>query len=325
MSLRIFLFSILLVQCLAFSHTIQQIRNYTNIANSIIKEITQNQKGHCYNKLAFFTDTFAGRLSGSQSLENSISWLKEELEKEKFENIHEMRVQVPHWVRGPESLELISPRRVKMDILSLGFSVPTPENGLVGEVIVFKSFEEMEKNTSRVAGKIVLFNQEWKSYGETVQYRTNGPVRVAQAGGIACLVRSVTPFSLYTPHTGRTQYSDQIKKIPAAAVTVEDAEMMERMFQRNEKIIVNLTITAKTYPFAQSRNLIAEIRGSKYPEEIVLISGHIDSWDISPSAVDDVSGVIICVEAMRALIKLGLRPKRTIRFIAWTAEGITKC
>jgi carboxypeptidase Q len=145
-------------------------------------------------------------------------------------------------------------------------------------------------------------------------------VEAARVGALASLVRSITPFSIQSPHTGAMTYSDAVPKIPNAAITVEDAEMMQRIQDRGQKIVVRLVMSAKTLPDVRSRNVVAEILGSEKPEEIVIVSGHIDSWDVGQGAMDDGGGAIAAWEAVRLMHKLGLRPRRTVRVVLWVNE-----
>lgn len=273
-----------------------------------------------YERLAYLCDTFGSRLSGSQNLENAIDWILEEMERDGLENVRGEPVMVPHWVRGQESLTLLEPHEASLQILGLGGSVATPPEGITGDVFVVGSFEELEEKRAEAQGKIVLFNVPFTNYGQTVQYRVLGAIRAAQAGAIASLVRSVGPASLYTPHTGVMRYDEQVPAIPSAAVTIEDAEMLQRMQDRGQRAVVRLYMEAQTLPDAPSRNVVAEIVGSEFPDEVVVLGGHIDSWDVGQGAVDDGGGSVAAWEAVRLLKELGLRPRRTIRVVLWTNE-----
>ncbi|MDH5589550.1 MAG: M20/M25/M40 family metallo-hydrolase, partial [Gemmatimonadota bacterium] len=158
------------------------------------------------------------------------------------------------------------------------------------------------------------------NYGETVQYRGNGAVWAAQAGAVASLVRSVGPASLQTPHTGGMRYDPDVPRIPHAALTVEDAQMLHRMQERGERIEVHLSMEAQTLPDAPSRNVVAEIVGSEFPDEVVVLGGHSDSWDVGQGAMDDGGGIVVAWEAVRLMKALGLRPRRTVRVVLWTNE-----
>ena len=238
-------------------------------------------------------------------------------------------VTVRKWVRGNESCEMILPRPFKMDMLGLGGSIGTPKEGITAEVIVVDSKEELDSlPDEQVAGKIVVFNaampafSETKGtgYGDTVKYRTNGASWASERGAVAALVRSVTAYSLASPHTGMMRYDATIKKIPTAAITLEAATMLRRLQNRKIKCTVKLYMEAEDKGEVPSANVIAEIVGSEKPEEIVLIGGHIDSWDVGQGAHDDGAGCVAAMEALNILRKLKLKPKRTIRVVLWTNE-----
>lgn len=294
------------------------VADYQEVAARIIEAAVDNEKA--FERLTYFTDRFGHRFSGSESLERSIDWIISEMKKDTFDEVYTQEVMVPHWVRGEESATLISPRRKNLPMLGLGGSISTPKDGIEAEVLVVNSFEDLSNKSEMAEGKIVLYNVPFTTYGETVQYRTRGAVEAAKAGAFASLVRSVGPYSMQTPHTGNSRYEEGVKKIPHAAVTVEDAGLMQRLQNRNETIVVNLKMEAKTLPDAPSRNIIAEIKGSEKPEEIIVLGGHIDSWDVGQGAMDDAGGCFAAWEAVRIMKKLGLQPRRTIRVVMWTNE-----
>lgn len=273
-----------------------------------------------WERLTYMADTFGPRFSGSENLENSIDWIVETMKEDGFDKVWTQPVMVPHWVRGDESATLLSPRKKDLPMLSLGGSVATPEGGITAEVIVVKSFAELEKVKDQIAGKIVLYNAEFTSYGRTVEYRTNGAIEAAKHGALASIIRSVGPYSMQTPHTGTMSYKDGITKVPHAAITVEDAMLVQRLYDRGEKIEINLEINAKTFPDTESRNVIAEIKGTEFPDEIIVMGGHIDSWDVGQGVMDDGGGCIAAWEAVRLMNELGIKPKRTIRVVLWTNE-----
>ena len=273
-----------------------------------------------WNRLAEMTERFGSRFSGSASLERAIDWMLERMRADGLQNVRGERVMVPVWVRGAESAELVSPRTEPLPMLGLGGSIATPPGGITGDVIVVRTFSELTAKAAQARGKIVLFNAPFTSYGETVQYRSRGAVAAARVGAVAALVRSVTPYSMRTPHTGNMAYDSTVQRIPAAAITVEDAEMMQRMQDRGERIRVKLAMSARTLPDAPSRNAIGELVGSERPDEIVVFGGHIDSWDVGRGAMDDGGGVVVAWEALRLLQRLGLKPRRTIRVVGWTNE-----
>jgi carboxypeptidase Q len=276
-------------------------------------------KNRAYERLAYLTDSIGNRLSGSQNLERAIAWAVAEMKKDQFDNVRAEKVMVPHWVRGQESLELL-PRGTRLTVLGLGNSVATPVEGVTADVVVVRDFAELDALGERVRGKIVVYNAPFTNYGATVQYRLNGASRAARYGAVAALVRSITPTSLQTPHTGAMNYDPQQPKIPVAAITIETAEMFQRLYDRGEPIRLRLKMEAKFLPDAESANVIAELKGSERPDEIVLIGGHFDSWDVGQGAHDDGGSCIAAWEAVRLLKELGLRPRRTIRVVFFTNE-----
>jgi carboxypeptidase Q len=230
-------------------------------------------------------------------------------------------VMVPRWVRGDESAELLAPRAQPLHMIGLGGSVGTPAGGITADVLVVGSAEELAARAADARGKIVLFDVPFTTYGETVRYRSLGAAAAAKAGAVASLIRSVSSFSMQNPHTGSMRYIDTtVVRVPAAAVSVEDAMMLHRMQQRGERIRVRLTMGARTLPDAPSRNVVAEIVGRERPEEVVVISGHLDSWDVGQGAMDDGGGSVAAWEAVRLMQRLGLRPRRTVRVVLWTNE-----
>ncbi|KAK3595922.1 hypothetical protein CHS0354_032429 [Potamilus streckersoni] len=277
-------------------------------------------RNQSYNRLAELTDKFGGRLSGSAALENAIDYMIQKMTEDGLDNVHGETVMVPNWERGDESAAVLQPRYHPMSILGLGSSVGTPVGGITAEALIVKSFDELHRRAAEAKGKIVVYNQDFVNYGVSVMYRGYGASEAAKVGGVASLVRSVTPLSVYSPHTGIQMYSDGVPKIPTASITVEDAEMMWRMSQRGERIVIFLNMSAQNYPMVESRNTVAEIIGSKYPEQVVLVSGHLDSWDVGQGAMDDGGGAIISWQALSLVKQLGLRPKRTMRAVLWTAE-----
>jgi carboxypeptidase Q len=273
-----------------------------------------------WNTLAELTDRFGPRLSGSDNLEHAIDWILAQMKQEGFDAVRGEPVMVPHWVRGNESLELVAPRRANLPMLGLGMSVGTPPEGITADVVVVSSFDELEARSGDVRGKIVLFDAPFTGYGETVAYRTQGASRAAQHGAVAALVRSVASASMASPHTGTMTYDSAVARIPTAAVTVEDAMMLHRMQQRGTPVRVTLKMEAKTLPDVPSRNVVAEIRGTERPDEVVVLGGHIDSWDVGQGAMDDGGGCVAAWEALRLIRELGLQPRRTIRVVFWTNE-----
>ena len=273
-----------------------------------------------WRRLAELTDTYGARLAGSENLTRAIAWAAATMKADGLENVRTDRVMVPHWVRGHESAEIVDPPRHEMAILGLGGTVATPPAGIEGEVMVVASFDDLRAHAPDARGRIVLFNVPYTSYSETVTYRTGSARAAAQVGAIAALVRSVGPIGLRTPHTGSVQYSAGVPPIPAAAVSVEDANRIERLIARGQRVRVRLVTSGHNEPQAESANVVGEIRGRERPDEIVLLGGHIDSWDVGAGASDDGVGCIATWEAVRLMKKLNLRPRRTVRLVLWTNE-----
>ena len=291
---------------------------YQDIAERLIAASLADTSA--YNRLAYLCDTFGPRLSGTQNLENAIDWILKELEKDSLSNVHGEKVKVPAWVRGKESARLIKPFAKDLSILGLGGSIGTRRAGIRGEVIVVDSFEELDERKEEVKGKLVLYNAAFTNYGETVQYRYKGAQTAAKYGAIASLIRSVGPWSMNTPHTGVMAYADTIPEIPHAALTMEDAMMLSRIHNQGNKIILELKMEARMTADKYSRNVIAELPGSEFPEEIVVLGGHIDSWDVGQGAHDDAGGCLAAWHAVKLIKNLGLKPRRTLRVVMWTNE-----
>ena len=291
---------------------------YKPIAQRIIAATQADD--FAWRRLAELTDTFGPRLSGSDNLERAIDWAVDTMKKDGFDNVHKEPVMVPKWVRGNESLDLVEPVRQTLPLLGLGNSVGTPYGGFESDVIVVKNFDEMEKRAAEIKGKIVLFNAEFVSYGATNVYRTSGPSRAAKVGAIAALVRSIGPTGLRTPHTGATVYTDDAPKIPAAAIPAEDANRFQRLADRGLKIRVRLSMQAHFEADSQSYNVVGEIRGRELPNEVIVVGGHLDSWDPGAGASDDAGGCVVTWEALRLMKKLGLQPRRTVRVVLFTNE-----
>jgi hypothetical protein len=272
-----------------------------------------------YTRLAQLCDDAGHRLAGSKGLERAVditaAWMRADGMEVRTEP-----VLVRTWVRGPASLQILAPRVRALPLLALGGSVG---GNLEAPVVVIRNFDELGP---QVAGKIVLYNhpmlQERKAiegYGPAVAYRGRGAIAAAKHGAVAVLVRSVTARSLYTPHTGAMHYEEGVPKIPAAAITIEDAEQIARDVGRGIEVRARLSLAAEEQPPSPSHNVIGELRGSTKPEEIVLLGAHLDSWDVGQGAHDDGAGVAEVVEALR-LIRAHGTPARTVRVVLFTNE-----
>src|SRR3954463_7623815 len=190
-----------------------------------------------WDRLAVLTDTIGNRLSGTPALDRAIQWAVAEMNKDGLENVHTERVMVPKWVRGKESAEIVEPVRQPLVMLGLGDSVGTTVDGIQAELLVVQTFDELEAKATAARGKIVLLNVPFTTYGETVRFRSGGASRAAKHGAVAMLIRAVGPAGLRTPHTGALQYVTGGKKIPAAAISAEDADRLQRMYDRGSKTV----------------------------------------------------------------------------------------
>jgi carboxypeptidase Q len=287
-------------------------------AARLIKAATADD--FAWQRLAVLSDTFGARLSGSDNLTRAIEWAVQTMKADGLENVRTERVMVPRWIRGRESAEITDPPRHPVTMIGLGGTVATPPGGIDAEVIPVTSFDDLRAKASEVRGRIVLFNIPYTTYGETVTYRTGGARIASQYGAAAVLVRSVGPIGLRLAHTGAVQYTPGQAPIPAAAISAEDANRIVRLSASGRRVRMNLVTEGHYGPDAESANVIAEIRGREKPNEIVLLGGHLDSWDVGAGASDDGVGCIVTWEAARLMMKLGIRPRRTVRVVLWTNE-----
>ena len=291
---------------------------------------------YAYKQVAHLANNIGPRLSGSAQAARAVEYVASELKAIGCE-VHLERVMVPHWVRGEETAALVQfPGEAentthKIVLCALGASVATPGDGITAEVVVAKNFDELKAlPRDKVAGKIVLFNYPFdkqmaaegrggEAYGEAVVYRGDGPSAAARQGAVACLIRSVGGADYRLPHTGQTKYADDAPKIPAGAVTAEDADLIVDLV-RQGPVKMKLILTPQQLPDVESYNVIGDIKGSEHPEQVIIVSGHLDSWDLGTGAIDDGAGVAVSMEAPNLIQKLHLKPKRTIRVIAWMNE-----
>jgi hypothetical protein len=272
-------------------------------------------------KLEHLTTRIGHRLSGSPGLEKAVAWAHEGMKAEALEGVRLQPVKVPRWVRGREWARVVSPVERELPMLGLGMSVGTATEGLTAPVVVVRSFDELAAlGRAKVEGKIVAFAPDWEGYGRTVRFRSSGASAAAKLGAVAVLVRSATGRSLASPHTGALDYEEGAPRIPAAAITVEDAEWLRRMGAAGQAVTVSLSMEARLEEDADSANVIAEIRGSEKPDEVVVMGGHYDSWDVGQGAHDDGCSCMAAWEALTILKDLGLRPRRTLRVVLWANE-----
>jgi len=287
--------------------------------------------GKAYEMLVDLTK-LGPRLSGSPQAAAAVELTRQMMEQLGFDNVRLQPIIVPHWVRGPieEAAIINSPTfgMTPLTVCALGGSTATPEIGVVGEVVEVKSFEELRGLGKKAEGKIVFFNRAmdptlldtFSAYGGAVNQRGGGAVEAAKAGGIAALVRSMTTRLDDVPHTGGVRYEDGAPKIPAAAISTIDANMLSRLIAQDKRVVVRLKLTCQTLPDAPSANVMGEIIGSEKPDEIIVICGHLDSWDKGTGAHDDGAGCMQAIEAVRLLKACGLKPMRTIRAVMFMNE-----
>jgi Zn-dependent M28 family amino/carboxypeptidase len=287
---------------------------------------------YAYRQVAHLTENIGPRPSGSAQAHAAAEYVAAELRQLGLE-VRLQPVTVPHWVRGAESASLVEyPGMVpgttqKIVLTALGGSSSTPPDGITADVVTVNTFEELQAlGREKVAGKIVLFNElfdkqkaaaglAFAAYSEAVRYRGAGPKAAADLGAVAALVRSVASADYRLPHTGFSFPAG----IPAGAVTPEDADLMVHLAGQG-KVRMHLTLTPQNLPAEIGYNVIADLKGSQHPEQIVVVSGHLDSWDLGTGAIDDGAGVVIAMEAAEIFQRLHLRPARTLRVIAWMDE-----
>ena len=305
---------LLLLLCASTSIAVSLPEGHTETVDALYR--AAHDTTMAYDRLKVLCETIGHRLSGSQALEDAIDWAVEGMTEDGFV-VQTQDVLVPHWERNEESLTMLEPMPRDLQILGLGMTVG---GEVEAEVVVVSSFDELE--TVDVEGKIVLYDVPFTTYGETVRYRGGGPSAAARKGAVGVLVRSVTPDSLYTPHTGATRYADDAPKIPAAAVTIEDAVWMHGLHDAGIPIKVKLSLGAEHHPDATSRNVIADLPGREKPDEAVVVGCHLDSWDLGTGALDDGAGCGIVVGAAMLIAGLDERPRRTIRVVLYGAEEV---
>jgi carboxypeptidase Q len=289
--------------------------------------------GKSYEQLRYLTGQIGGRLSGSPQAAAAVEWARQEMEKLGLDRVYLQEVMVPHWVRGDkEQARVMSPRlgtSQEVPVVALGGSIATPANGLTAEVVEVKNFDELQKlGRKKVQGKIVFFNRPmdpthihtFTAYGGAVDQRGSGAIEAAKLGAVGVVVRSMSLFLTDNPHTGGMRYAEDVPKIPAAAISTNGAELLSRQLQDNPQTRFFLRMNPQTLPDKRSYNVIGEIRGSERPDEIIVVGGHLDSWDNGDGAHDDGSGCVQSMEVLRIFKALGYKPKRTVRTVLFMNE-----
>jgi carboxypeptidase Q len=287
--------------------------------------------GACYQNLSWLCTRIGPRLSGSPQAEEAVRWTKDLMNSYGFDTVYLQPVMVPHWVRGEKETAKIfaSGKTMIPDILALGNSIGTGKKGIRGKVIEVKSFSMLDSiGEKSIKGKIVFFNQRMdptlistgQAYGDAGYQRFRGPAKAARLGAVGVVVRSLTTGIDDYPHTGSTTYEDSIPKIPAIAISTNDAEELSRLLKADPSLEFYFRTNCSMMDDIQSYNVIGEIRGTEFPAEIIDIGGHLDSWDPGQGAHDDGTGCMQAVEVLRILKNMNYHPNRTIRAVMFMNE-----
>ena len=270
---------------------------YRDTADKLIRAAMADHEG--YDRLAYLCYRIGNRLSGSVALERAIAWSVEQMKAVGLSNVRVIPTKVPHWVRNSESAKMLTPVERPLHMLGLGMSIGTPPGGITADTVVVSNFDELAKlGREKVQGKIVVYNYVFTNYGSGRNYRGSGASRAAALGAVAALVRSATPLAMQAPHTGAMEYDPDQPKIPAAAISPEDSYMLARFYAEGTPARVHLEMGAQMLPDADSGDVIGEIPGKEHPEEVVVIGGHIDSWDVGQGAQDDGASIMACLQAL---------------------------
>jgi hypothetical protein len=280
-----------------------------------------------WDKLAHLTDRIGHRLGGSEQLERAIAWSVEQFRRDGIERVWTEPVTFPGWERGAESARIVAPATHDLALLALGGSVPTPDEGITAEVVHVRDFEELLSLGDAVRGRMVLYNKPITrgfrapdGYGSAVELRVDGAIEAARLGAVAVLVRSLGTADFRLSHTGMMRYAKDVPRIPAAAVSAEDAELIRRLTEAGDTVRVELKLGCRNLPEVTSANVIADLPGREKPDEIVLIGCHLDSWDVGTGAIDDGAGCALVMETPALLRRMGLIPRRTVRAVLYTNE-----
>lgn len=301
--------------------------------SQMIERIFESEKstGQCYEELRDLCKTVGHRLSGSPQAEKAVSWAEKEMKKLGADKVFKQACMVPHWERGRPEICVLKRGTdpLYLNVLSLGGSVATGQNGVEAEVVMVKDYEELKNlGSSKIQGKIVFFTvvmdstleNAFSAYGKAVSYRWKGPSEAARYGAVASVVRSMCTRTDDYPHTGTMRYNDSLPKIPCFAISTDDAKKLQIQLQSNPFDKLYLQSSCKFFPDVLSYNVIAELKGSEFPDEIITLGGHLDSWDVGEGAHDDGAGVVQCMELIYLFKLLNIIPKRTIRVVAFMNE-----
>ena len=305
-----------------------------NDDSATIKRISNEilAKGTAYENLRYLCKKVGPRLSGSPQAQIAVEATFRMLKDAGADTVYLQPCMVPHWVRGEKEqgyIQLANGAKYQLKLCALGNSEGTGKKGLTASVIEVRNFEELDRLGSDVIkGKIVFFNypmnptyvRSFMAYGESGAYRTRGPARAAKYGAVAVMVRSLASNQDDFPHTGTTIYNDSFPRIPAVAISTNNAEWLSDQLKKKMVTTAYIRNTSTMLPDAPSFNVVGEIRGTELPEEIITVGGHLDSWDLAEGAQDDGAGCVQSIEVLRAFKALGLKPKRTIRAVMFMNE-----
>ncbi|WP_409434026.1 M20/M25/M40 family metallo-hydrolase [Litorimonas sp. RW-G-Af-16] len=290
---------------------------------------TAKNGSHAYDIVESLTTEIGPRLAGTDAEARARDWAVAKFKEIGLENVRVQPFTIPGWERGEETASIVAPYAQQLYITSLGGSVATPSGGITAPIAFFPTFEDLEAAPAGgLDGKIVFISGRMEKapdgagYGPANRKRRSGATEAAKRGAVAVVIRSVGTDSHRFPHTGQMRYAEDTPKIPIAALSAPDADQLERVLSRGEKVTIKMTLTPRVTGDRPSGNIIGEIIGSESPEEIVLISGHLDSWDLGTGAIDDGAGIGISAGASQVILEAGLKPKRTIRVVAFGAEEV---
>lgn len=320
--------SIFFLLCIT-TYSFAQTREDSVMIRKIYDEALSNGQG--YEWLRYLCKQIGPRLSGSMGAQKAVTWTQQVMEQQQFDRVFLQDVKVPHWVRGAkeEAYIKIGKQKTKVSIAALGGSVATAPKGVEAEVIEVKSFQELrELGKEKVKGKIVFFNRPmdptklntFEAYGRAVEQRANGATEAANLGAVGAIVRSVTTSQDDFPHTGSMRYGTGVPLIPTAGISTNGANLLSQKLKENPNLTFYFRQNCETLPDADSHNVVGELKGSENPDEIIIVGGHLDSWDLAEGAHDDGAGCVQSIEVLRILKALGYKPKRTIRAVMFMNE-----
>ena len=302
-----------------------KVDEHNKIAQIIVQTALKEQRGYEYLRELC---EIGPRLSGSENSMEAINWAYDKMKSLGFDKVWLQPVMVPHWERGATERCTIMDLNKKLSVLALGGSIASPVEGITAEVIEVKTFEELERRKEEAKGKFVFFSRAldqgnvntFQGYGGAVNQRVSGAIEAAKYGAVGVVIRSITTKYDNVPHTGVMDYNDTITKIPAAALGNVDADFLSNELKKNPHLKLNLKLNCKTLPDAQSYNVIGEITGTEFPDEIVLVGGHFDSWDVGCGAHDNGAGCIQTMEVLDLMKRLNIKTKRTLRCVFFINE-----